>query len=161
MSMDVRIYREEDFESAWPLLQQVSRLYLATDVDSAEQTRSYPKDTVLSEGSGIELALAIDGQTPIGMAAFEILHPGPNATGQLYSKELFILEEDRGKGAGRAITKFLAVHALKQNCSRFDWTGETTNLDGLKLYRALGIAPAEESIYFRLSDKALEKSART
>lgn len=159
--MDVRMYRDEDFESVWPLFLQVSRYYSETDVPSAEQTRSYVKDSVLAKGSGVEIALVFEGRTPIGMATFAILHPGPNATGQLYLKELFIVEQHRGKGAGRALMKFLAVHALKENCSRFDWTGEATNPGGLEFYRALGIAPAKEKVYFRLCGKALETFART
>lgn len=159
--MDVRMYRDGDFESVWPLFQQVSRFYSETDASSPEQTRSYVKYGVLGDDSGVKLALAFEGQTPIGMATFAILHPGPSATGQLYLKEIFILEEHRGKGAGRAIMKFLAVHALKENCSRFDWTAETTNPDGLEFYRALGVAPAEEKVYFRLSGNALKKFART
>ena len=159
--MHVRMYRDGDFESVWPLFQQVSRFYHQTDVPSPEQTRSYVKEKVLGGGSAVKLALAFVDQTPIGMAAFAILHPGPDATGQLFLKELFILEQHRGKGAGRAIMKFLAAHALKEKCSRFDWTGETTNPDGLEFYRALGISPAEEKVYFRLSGKALKKFSRS
>ncbi|HSS65190.1 MAG TPA: GNAT family N-acetyltransferase [Gammaproteobacteria bacterium] len=161
MPTNVRLYRSEDFESVWPLFAQVSRFYRDTDVPSAERVRTYVKDEVLGEGSGIRLALAFLDQTPAGLATFAILHPGPGTTGQLYLKELFVRKEHRGKGAGRAIMKFLARYALKEGCSRFDWTGETTNPQGLKFYRALGIAPATEKVCFRLSGKALEQFANS
>lgn len=57
--------------------------------------------------------------------------------------------------------KFLAAYALKTGCSRFDWTGETTNPDGLKFYRALGVEPAKEKVYFRLSGKALKQFSQS
>ncbi len=57
--------------------------------------------------------------------------------------------------------KFLTAYAVKENCSRFDWSSEKNNPEGLGFYRALGIAPLEEKVYFRLSGKALERFAKT
>lgn len=158
--MDVRIYRDEDFDGVWPLFEQASRFYQGDDAPSADRIRRYVKDEVLADSSAVELALALDGDTPVGLAAFAVLHPGPGATGQLYLKELFVLEQHRGKGAGKALMKFLAGEALKRNCSRFDWSGETSNPDGLAFYRSLKIAPTREKVYFRLSGDALRQFAQ-
>ncbi len=158
--MHVRLYRDEDFESLWPLFLQVERFYHEADLSSDERMRTYLKTKVLAEDSGIRMALVFDSETPIGMATFVILHPGPGATGQLYLKEIFVLEQHRGKGAGTALMKFLAAYALDQNCSRLDWTGDKSNPAGLDFYRALGITASDNKVYFRLSGEALKRFAQ-
>lgn len=158
--MHVRLYREEDFDSVWQLFLQIERFYNEADLLSDERMRAYLKSRVLAEDSGIRVALVFDGETLIGMATFAILHPGPGATGQLYLKEIFVLEQHRGKGAGAALMKFLAAYALDQNCSRLDWTGDKSNPAGLDFYRALGLTPTDDKVYFRLSGEALKRLAQ-
>ncbi len=105
LSMQVRMYRNQDFEYVWPLFQQVSLFHGQTDASSAEQIKAYVKDKVLSKSSSVNLALALQRNTPIGFATFANLYPGPSATGQLYLKELFIHEQHRDKGAGKALER--------------------------------------------------------
>ena len=160
MPVNVRMYRDEDFESVWPLFRQVDRFYNGPDALSNERIRAYVKNTVLNENSGIRLALVFEGEKLIGMATFAILHPGPGATGQLHLKEIFVLEQHRGKGAGKALMKFIAAYALEEDCSRLDWTGDKSNPAGLDFYRALGITPLDDKVYFRLSGEALKRFAQ-
>ena len=159
-SIQVRLYRSGDFDRTWPLFEQVSRFYHGDDAPTAERMRSYVRDRVLAADSAMRLALAFEGSTPVGFAAFAILYPGPETSGQLYLKELFVSAPHRCKGAGRALMKFLAAHALEHECSRMDWTGETGNPSGLSFYRALGVAPSRDKVYFRLSGKALDEFAK-
>ncbi len=144
----------------WPLFLQVERFYNEADLPSEERMRAYLKTRVLAEDSGTRVALVLESETPIGMATFVILHPGPGATGQLYLKEMFVLEQHRGKGAGKALMKFLASYAIEENCSRLDWTGDKSNPAGLDFYRALGLTPTDDKIYFRLSGEALKQFAQ-
>ena len=155
--MHVRLFRDEDFDSVWPLFLQAERFYNEADLPSDERMKAYLKTRVLAEDSGIRLALVFDGETLIGMATFATLHPGPGATGQLYLKEIFVVEQHRGKGAGAALMKFLAAYALDHDCSRLDWTGEKSNPAGLDFYRSLGLTPTDDKVYFRLSGEALKR----
>lgn len=159
MNLKVRLYRDEDFEATWPLFEQVSRFYHGSGAPSGDRMRTYVEERVLGPDSDVRLALVLEDGDPVGMATFAILHPGPRTTGQLQLKEIFIAEDRRGRGAGKAMMKFLADFALRNGCSRFDWTGETTNPDGLEFYRSLGVEPLEEKVYFRLSGEALQRFA--
>ncbi len=158
--MHVRLYRDEDFDSVWPLFLQVERFYHEAALPSDERMRAYLKTKVLTEDSGIRVALVFDSETLIGMATCAILHPGPGATGQLYLKEIFVLEQHRGKGAGAALMKFLAAYALDQNRSRLDWAGDKSNPTGLDFYRTLGLTPTDDKVYFRLSGEGLKRLAQ-
>lgn len=159
-SIHVRLYRPGDFEATWPLFEEIGRFYEGGHAPSGERVRAYLRDQVLGADSSMRLALAFEASTAVGFAAYAILHPGPDASGQLYLKEIFVSDSRRRRGVGKALMKFLAAHALEHGCSRMDWTGDTGNPKGLVFYRALGITPNEEKVYFRLSGKALEHFAK-
>jgi GNAT superfamily N-acetyltransferase len=96
---------------------------------------------------------------PLGVATFSILYPAPDLTGELFMKDLFTIQETRGKGVGTAILRFLARYAIENNCSRFDWTAERPNAKAVEFYEGLGIPRVEEKIYYRPSGDMLNSMA--
>jgi ribosomal protein S18 acetylase RimI-like enzyme len=51
--------------------------------------------------------------------------------------------------------QFLAAHAVKLNCVRFDWTTEETNPGAMAFYARLGAERVKEKVYYRLTGSAL------
>lgn len=130
--------------------------YFGDRAASREALGPYVDRALFGPSPGVQAALAREAGTPVGLATFAILYPAPGLSGQLFMKDLFVVQEARGLGVGKAILAFLAAHALRNGCSRLDWTAETDNPGAVDFYRHLGIPEVKEKVYFRLSGDRLK-----
>ena len=77
----------------------------------------------------------------------------------LYLEDLFILEEYRGRGYGKATLRELARIAVERGCGRLEWCCLDWNKPSIDFYRALGAQPMDEWTTYRLTGETLEKMA--
>lgn len=77
----------------------------------------------------------------------------------LYLEDLFVKPEQRGKGFGKAILKFLAQTAKQRNCPRFEWCCLDWNTPSINFYKSIGAKPLEDWTIFRLTGEELNKFA--
>lgn len=157
----VSLAENRDTEEIVDLFHRIDRHYFAESAPTKTQISDYVRRVLFKEHCAVQVVIAREAGKPLGIATFAILYPAPGMTGQLFMKDLFTIEEARGKGVGKAIMGFLARHALKTGCSRFDWTAETDNPQALDFYDRLGVPRVEEKVYFRLSGEKLQSFAKT
>ena len=100
----------------------------------------------------------VDG-CEIGFALF--FHNFSTVLGRagLYLEDLYILEEYRGRGYGKATLRELARIAQTRGCGRLEWWCLDWNKPSIDFYRALGAKPMDEWTTYRLTGKTLEKMA--
>ncbi|MCV3211796.1 GNAT family N-acetyltransferase [Mesorhizobium sp. YC-39] len=98
----------------------------------------------------------VDGKVS-GLASVAIAHPGIDLERLLFLKDLFVRENTRNEGVGRALIGFLASHCLSQGVGRIDLTTEDWNEGALRFYERLGAERHGQKIFLRLSGEALEK----
>lgn len=100
----------------------------------------------------------VDGRE-IGFALF--FHNFSTFLGRagLYLEDLYILEEYRGRGYGKATLRELARIALERGCGRLEWWCLDWNKPSIDFYRSLGTQPMDEWTTYRLTGKTLEKMA--
>lgn len=77
----------------------------------------------------------------------------------LYLEDLFVKEEFRGKGFGKAMLACLAHIAKERNCGRFEWICLDWNQSALAVYHALGARPMTGWTIQRLEGEALSALA--
>jgi len=77
----------------------------------------------------------------------------------LYLEDLFILEEYRGRGYGKATLKELARIAVSRGCGRLEWWCLDWNKPSIDFYRSLGAQPMDEWTTYRLTGETLLKMA--
>lgn len=77
----------------------------------------------------------------------------------LYLEDLFVKEEMRGQGVGKALLIELARLARDHDCGRMEWSMLDWNAPAIAFYRSLGAAPMSEWTVYRLDRAALEKLA--
>jgi GNAT superfamily N-acetyltransferase len=106
-----------------------------------------------------EVIIAEVNGTPVGFALF--FHNYSTFLGRrgLYLEDLFVLEEWRGRGVGRALLVWLARLALDRGCGRFEWSVLDWNSPAIRFYRDLGAEPQGEWTNFRLTGPALARLA--
>jgi GNAT superfamily N-acetyltransferase len=76
----------------------------------------------------------------------------------LFLKDLYVTEQARGLGIGRALLVAMARIAVDEDYCRIDWTTDATNEGAQRLYDRLGI-PRHAKPFYRLSGEDLKKFA--
>jgi len=77
----------------------------------------------------------------------------------IYLEDLFVLEEERGRGYGKALLVRLAQLAREQDCGRLEWAVLDWNEPSINFYKSLGARMLDEWIVNRVTGKSLEALA--
>lgn len=106
-----------------------------------------------------EVIIGYENETPVGFALF--FHNFSTFKGRacLYLEDIFIREEFRGRGYGKALFKELSKIAVERECDRFDWVVLDWNVDAIDFYKSWGATPMDDWVVFRLQGEALKRSA--
>ena len=75
----------------------------------------------------------------------------------IYLEDLYVREEFRGRGLGRAMLRSLARLAVERGCGRLEWAVLNWNEPAINFYRGLGAAPMDEWTVFRVTGDALDR----
>ncbi|WP_125781221.1 GNAT family N-acetyltransferase [Pseudoalteromonas rubra] len=77
----------------------------------------------------------------------------------LYLEDLYVAQDQRGQGAGKALMKFLAQLAIEKDCGRFEWVVLDWNKPAIDFYNSIGAKPQDEWIIYRLTGDELRAFA--
>jgi GNAT superfamily N-acetyltransferase len=125
--------------------------YYGGEVDSDQAARISLLNRLLFADSPVaHVLLAQADSTVVGMASYSFLWPAAGDTHSLYMKELFVRQAHRRTGAATALVRRLEEIAGAAGCSRLEWTTDRDNPDAQKFYEALGAAPQDSKIFYRL-----------
>jgi len=107
-----------------------------------------------------ETIIASRGRTPVGFALYFFTYSTFLASPSLYLEDLFVLPEERGRGAGRALMGELARIAVRRGCGRMEWAVLDWNTPSIGFYEKLGAQLKREWILTRLTGEPLQRLAR-
>jgi GNAT superfamily N-acetyltransferase len=99
--------------------------------------------------------LARDGEDVVGFASYSFLWPAVGLTHSLYLKELYVRQARQRDGIGRRLMQKLCELAIKNGCSRVEWTTDTSNADAQRFYQALGASACGTKVFYRLEKDAV------
>ncbi|MDM0015426.1 GNAT family N-acetyltransferase [Variovorax sp. J22P168] len=116
-----------------------------------------------SGDSQLQLVTASQDNRLLGFAAVylvaSLVEPEPAKRLQCALKELFVAPEERSRGVGRALMKWVARYALDQGCWRIDWTVKSSNARGIDFYERLGAQWVSDRLSFRLERSGVSSVA--
>jgi GNAT superfamily N-acetyltransferase len=75
----------------------------------------------------------------------------------LYIEDLFVDEDYRRRGYGRALLLYVAQLAKERDCGRLEWSVLDWNEPAIQFYRNLGAQPMSEWTVFRVTGENLTK----
>ncbi|EGA4811821.1 GNAT family N-acetyltransferase [Campylobacter jejuni] len=78
-------------------------------------------------------------------------------SGGIYLEDIYIREDFRKKGYGKAVFKFLGEICKKENLKRPDWVCLNDNILGINFYESLNAKHLKQWRNYRLSGENLEK----
>jgi GNAT superfamily N-acetyltransferase len=110
---------------------------------------------------GERLPFALLGEHQGAVVGFATLSPmlyGGAYQWMLFLKDLYVTEQARGFGVGRALLVAMAGIAVDEDYCRIDWTTEGTNTGAQRLYDGLGV-PRQDKRFYRLVGENLRKFA--
>jgi len=122
-------------------------------------TEEVLRETLFGERRYAEVVIGYHRGEPVGFALF--FHNYSTFLGKpgVYLEDLFIDEEHRGKGFGKALLVYLSRLTKERNCGRLEWAVLDWNEPSINFYKSLGAAPMNEWTVFRLTGEALDKLA--
>lgn len=100
-----------------------------------------------------------DGK-PIGFALYAYLYSTFPCSPTLYIEDIFVLPEERGKGAGKGLLVELARVAMKKGCGQMKWTVLDWNEPAFRFYRTLGAKEQREWTLMRIEEPEMRRLAR-
>jgi GNAT superfamily N-acetyltransferase len=100
------------------------------------------------------------GRMPIGFALYFFTYSTFLGRPTLYLEDLFVLPDERGRGAGRALLGELARIATRRGCGRMEWAVLDWNKNSIRFYERLGAKLRRDWILTRLTGPALRRLAR-
>jgi len=101
------------------------------------------------------------GRRPVGFALYFYTYSTFLGRPSLYLEDLFVLPEERGRGAGKSLLRALAKIALARRCGRMEWTVLDWNTPSIRFYKRLGARLRKEWVLTRLTGPALRRLARS
>ncbi len=101
------------------------------------------------------------GRRPVGFALYFFTYSTFLGRPSLYLEDLFVLPEERGRGAGRALLRALGKVAMARGCGRMEWTVLDWNAPAIRFYRRIGARLHKEWIHTRLTGAPLRRLARS
>jgi ribosomal protein S18 acetylase RimI-like enzyme len=111
------------------------------------------------EGEHLPFALLAERDgVVLGLATLTPVLYGGAYQWELFLKDLYVTEQARGLGIGRALLVAMTRIAVEQNYCRIDWTTDSTNQGAQRLYDRLGV-PRHGELFYRLSGDDLKKFA--
>ena len=128
-------------------------------LDSLKSKEAEIEDAFFSDEPKAKAIIAsIEGKA-VGIATFYGIYSTFIAKSGIWLDDLFVYEEYRKYGAGRALISELCKIAKETGCGRIDWIVARDNVSGRGFYNSVGATIFEEVRHSRLDEKAITRLA--
>jgi GNAT superfamily N-acetyltransferase len=100
------------------------------------------------------------GGKPIGFALYFFTYSTFLCRPTLYVEDLFVLPEERGKGAGKALLAAMARVAVRKQCGRMEWAVLDWNTSAIGFYHRIGAKIRKDWRLTRIAGADLRRLAQ-
>lgn len=138
-----------DFIKKLAAYERLSHEVVATE----EQLTKY----LFGEEQVAEVVIGYYRDVPVGFALYFYNFSTFLAKPGIYLEDLYVLEEQRGMGFGKALLTYLAKLAVEKDCGRLEWAVLDWNEPAIEFYKSLGANTLDDWLVNRLTGKGLIK----
>jgi GNAT superfamily N-acetyltransferase len=132
MTYEIRMAGDDDFFGWLPLFEAYCRFY-ETELDDAKALIVW--NWIRDESDPLEAALAVDEDGRlIGLAQYRAVPDTLAATRGMHLDDLFVDEEHRAAGVGRALIEFVHARAAEIGNGGVRWITAADNADAQRVY---------------------------
>ena len=148
--VSVRPVEEADLDDIVRLLNELDAFYGDVATESFRSRTLNTREALVGSPPSVHAVIARSSTSePIGFATYSFLWPAAGSSRSLYLKELYVTQAQRRTGVGSILMRTLFDIANREDCSRVEWTTETSNLDAVRFYEKLGASPISEKVFYR------------
>lgn len=122
-------------------------------------TREALEATLFGESPAAEVLLAEWHGQAAGFALYFTNYSTFLARPGIYLEDLFVREEFRGHGIGKALLRHLAALVVSRGGGRLDWSVLDWNVSAITFYEGIGARAMKDWLPMRLQAKALRAFA--
>jgi ribosomal protein S18 acetylase RimI-like enzyme len=137
------------------IAEEMDRFYGETKMEPQETRIRQIGEALFSDQPSAYSLLAWDDGKLVGFAAYSFLWPAIGLTRSLYLKELYVSTKARRTGIGKLLMQHLYDIAVKNNCSRVEWTTDSDNQEAQLFYSELGVPVKESKLFYRIEGDEL------
>ena len=152
--MNIRQATKQDIPTLLYFIHQIA-IYEKMD-DQVIATEQTLNEWMFEKSVAQALILNEDGKD-VGFALYFFNFSTFVGRAGLYLEDLFVLEEYRKKGYGKALFKALVNKAEENNCGRMEWVCLNWNQPSIDFYLSLGATPLNEWTTYRLNENDLHR----
>ena len=153
MSGAVRTARPDDVPDVLALVRELATY--EREPDAVETTGQMLHDALFGPSPVASCHVAVlDGQV-VGMALWYVTFSTWKGVPGLWLEDLFVRENARGTGLGRALLQTLAAVCVERGYARFEWWVLDWNAPAIGFYASLGAVPQDEWTVHRVDGAAL------
>lgn len=157
MTISIRPAERADAELILRFIRELAEYEKA--LHEVEATSRSIEESLFGPGSVAHAVICeVDGEAA-GFAIWFYSYSTWLARNGLYLEDLYVTPQRRGSGAGKALLKYLARLAVEKGCGRFEWSVLDWNEPAIRVYRAIGAAPQDEWVRYRLEGGGLKAFA--
>ncbi len=141
------------------LAEEMDRFYGVAEVEPRDLRIRQINEAIFSSPPSAYALLAWDDGELVGFAAYSFLWPAIGLTRSLYLKELYVVEAARRTGIGKLLMGHLYEIAVKNDCTRVEWTTDSGNPDAQRFYAELGVPLNGSKLFYRIEGEELRRAA--
>jgi GNAT superfamily N-acetyltransferase len=112
-----------------------------------------------NEAAPSKALMCMRGDEPVGFALYFFSYSTWLGRQCMYLEDLYVSNQHRGLGAGKALLKHLAELAVDTGCGRLEWSVLDWNTPAIKFYESIGAKAQPEWVRYRLAGDDLLKLA--
>jgi ribosomal protein S18 acetylase RimI-like enzyme len=131
MTTEVRPLRADELETALPLIAGYQRFYEAEPDD--QRNREFFARFIEPSDEGLLLGAWVDGEL-VGFATLYWFHSSTKATDTVLMNDLFVAENVRGGGVGRALIDACLAVTRERGAAHLEWYTAPDNHRAQRLY---------------------------
>src|SRR5262244_3826114 len=154
---EIKSATEADIPIILSFIQKLARYErLSHEVVATEELL---RKTLFGRRPRAEVAIGYFAGKPVGFVLF--FHNYSTFLGKpgLYIEDLFVDEDFRRRGFGRALLLYVARLAQERNCGRLEWSVLDWNEPAINFYKKLGAVPMSEWTVFCVTGASLQRLA--
>jgi len=130
-SVQIRAVESTDFDIWLPLWKGYQQFY---EVDIPEPVTLQTWARLLDPAEPMYAALAIAGEQALGMVHLIYHRSTWTAGNYCYLQDLFVADNARGRGVGRALIEHVFADARRNRAARVHWLTHESNNNAMQLY---------------------------
>ena len=127
--------------------------------DQVVATEEKLRTTLFGDKPFAEVVMADYQGQPAGFALFFHNYSTFLAKPGMYLEDLYVDQQLRGKGIGKALITFLAKLAVERGCGRLEWSVLDWNQPAIDFYQSLGAVMLHDWRINRVTGQTLSKMA--